>query len=386
MTPPLSRSHFPDGQLTVAVFGPGTGESQLIRFPDGSFGVIDGCRAHKASADPIAELLKQGPPPRLRFVCLTHAHEDHFGGLLDIIQDHAPELLLWAGTEGDRFRDHFVEAVRREQVGKPHPADPNELKTLINTLAAKTQRRPRKKPGSRPIVLSDHKLVLRLDDDVRVWGVLPTTTSLHRALGEGKYKIKEEDIEPRAERGDPNDISGALLVEWQGARVLLGGDALRGRAEHHEGWASASWIDGPAQLVKVAHHASSGAHDSGLWDRLRPAIAVVTPYKSAAGKQPPREEQLVRLLQTSRVFLTAPPDWWPDRQHLEGFEDVRAPSTHGTPLAALEGAHAHAPRAGTRDPYSAVAVTLDRWGDVLAVTCAGEARELTRRGGHGSKT
>lgn len=187
----LDPEHFPLGSLTLAVYGPGTGEAQVLRFPDGSFGVVDGCRAQKGGVDPVRRLLERFPDRVLRFVCLTHAHGDHFGGLLDLIDIYTPKLLLWAGSEGDRFRDRFVASVRREQRNLPHPADPDELHKLIDVLAFRTQRKRGGVPRSRSVVLSDHKLVFQGPDGVRVWGVLPTTTSLHRALGCGLHPLVE---------------------------------------------------------------------------------------------------------------------------------------------------------------------------------------------------
>ena len=375
----LSPEHFPLGLLTLAVYGPGTGEAQVLRFPDGTFGVVDGCRAHKGVVDPVHRLLQRFTDPVVRFVCLTHAHGDHFGGLLDLIDAYVPKLLLWAGSEGDRFRDRFVASVRREQRGLPHPVDPDELQALIDVLAFRTQRKRGDVPRSRSVVLSDHKLVLRGADGVRVWGVLPTTTSLHRALGCGLHPLEEEDVEPRSRAGDPNDVSGALLVEWGKARVLLGGDALRGDGAHHEGWAAADWIDQDVQVVKVAHHASSGAHHAPLWARMKPRISIVTPYADASGCQPPRESQLRELLRTSRVFLTAPPSWWDGRLYLDGFDTGARVRPMGTPLTAVTGAGARTPRVGSRDPESAVAVTLDAEGEVRELCCSGQARELRLR-------
>ena len=81
----LSAEHLPKGTLSIAVFGPGKGEAIVVRLPDGSVGVVDGCREPKDTetgrGDPVRELLDRIKCPELAFVCLTHPHDDHYAGL-----------------------------------------------------------------------------------------------------------------------------------------------------------------------------------------------------------------------------------------------------------------------------------------------------------------
>ena len=339
----LDATHLPDELLSIVVFGPGTGEAVLLRLPDGKVAVIDGCRGKPQQADPVHDLATDLGVARLFFACLTHPHEDHFGGLVDLIGNFRAEHLIWAGTEHERLLNSLVSSYRDHQIrgdAIPDGIPPDELKRLVRELTRATQRRGRANPTARSQGLADHKLLFTLhcQPDLEIWGVLPTTTALHRALGRNtSVPVKvSDDQEPIAPgQVDPNDISGALLIRWGSTRVLLGGDVLTGRPSHHEGWSCADWISGPVQVVKVPHHASEGAHCQDLWDRLKPSIAVVTPFRNASGPMPPKESMLHKLAaQAQSLFVTSRPAWWPGNGTLAVDRDwPELARVLGTPLA-----------------------------------------------------
>ncbi len=69
---------FSDDRLYLYVFGPGFGESIVLRFPGGTWMIVDGCRI--AGRSPAAELLdREGA--LWSCVALTHPHLDHAAGL-----------------------------------------------------------------------------------------------------------------------------------------------------------------------------------------------------------------------------------------------------------------------------------------------------------------
>ena len=108
---------------------------------------------------------------------------------------------------------------------------------------------------------------------------------------------------------DPNLTSGALLVRWGDAAVLLGGDLLRGK-KASSGWQRAAYqIDCAVQVVNVAHHASEEAHDDAFWAKISPALAIVTPFMHGQAPYPPRPNQIAVLAKSSVVAITSPPVW-----------------------------------------------------------------------------
>ncbi|HVX90317.1 MAG TPA: MBL fold metallo-hydrolase [Candidatus Paceibacterota bacterium] len=375
----IEPDHVRQGHLSVVVFGPGTGEAVLIKFPDGQLGVIDGCRRGKQSADPVRDLLKALQVKRLLFACLTHPHEDHYGGLVDLVKTFEPAHLLWAGTEHERLLETFAKSFREYQRRGGAIADEvsaTELHDLIRAFVTRSQRRGKTKPGCRAQGLSDHKLLLTIPGQppVEIWSVLPTTTALHRAFGKNSASASTatSDQENCDDGVDPNDISGALVVRWGTTSVLLGGDVLTGSPGHHEGWCVADWIQGPVQVVKVPHHASRGAHCQELWDRMKPCVALVTPFRNAGGPQPPQESMLQELArQVEHLLVTSCPKWWPGQSALTIEEAWDAPTAIvGTPLPNAKPA--------SRD-YGAISVSVDDAGQVLRIVAAGSARKMQLR-------
>lgn len=67
-----------DDTLFIACFGPGFGESIVIRVPPDNWIVVDGCQENKLS--PAVELLDEAEA-NSRLVLLSHPHLDHVHGL-----------------------------------------------------------------------------------------------------------------------------------------------------------------------------------------------------------------------------------------------------------------------------------------------------------------
>ena len=70
--------------LELTFFGVGDGDSVLIRFPNGDYGLVDACKHPETGEAPPLE--KMGAK-KLEFVCLTHPHEDHFSGLVPLLAE-----------------------------------------------------------------------------------------------------------------------------------------------------------------------------------------------------------------------------------------------------------------------------------------------------------
>lgn len=71
-----------DELLYLIVYGPGFGESSVLREPEGSWVVLDGCLARNRSCP--AELLAQHGAAWSGII-LTHPHRDHALGLDSVL-------------------------------------------------------------------------------------------------------------------------------------------------------------------------------------------------------------------------------------------------------------------------------------------------------------
>lgn len=383
--PPKERilpEHLVPDSLSIVVFGPGHGESIVVVLPDGTAGVVDGCR-EPTVRDPVSEFLAalanesrpRGKPFRLRFVCMTHPHEDHYRGLGLLLEAYRGKVdHVWRTPDvGDRYFkawQKLLEVTRKD--GNMLP-DPDDLKGLERIMAE--MRLAHREHQAKFLHLGQNKQLF--EETIRgrlfrVSGCGPADGDLETALKTLVETLREFVEDKKPPSFDPNAASGALLVRWGKAGVLLGGDLLRGGGKY-KGWEEV-WeaIEAPVQVVKAAHHASHGAHHEALWNRLRPALTIVTPYKKAGGNEPPRPEQILHLARTSVVAITSKPEWG-KAQDSYPVPRYEVPSAGVTPTSAPKPGLAQVPTAGEDDANNAVAVSLNAQGEVVGFVLAGKA-------------
>lgn len=355
-------------KLNVVVFGPGEGEGVVVLLPDGRVGVVDGCAESNdaGDGDPVLDLVRElvdGPTPRrLAFACLTHPHSDHFRGLGRLVERYASRIdhVCLVNIPMERSREAILEWVRAEEDGDTHRAIDRLYAALYSAtngpcdLGEGVAVGPRGRPGG-------HMLEMRAVGPSRV----ARGAAMMSLVRWGEARKKKGTPLPAV---DPNGMSGALLIEWGEARVLLAGDLLR------EGWGSARrWLSGRVQVVNVAHHASEEAHDDALWAEMNPKIAIVTPFKHAAQdpkRYPPTPMDVKRLATTScKVAITSPPQWL-GRSAANPRASRKEIKAARTPSRAPRGA---IPKDSPNAKRNAVAVTLHHDGSIERVVFGGDA-------------
>ena len=99
----------PKGQLEVSAIDVGQGDSVLVAFPDGRLMLVDAGgiptfgRARKSAMDigedVVSPYLWSRSIRRLDIVAMTHAHEDHMGGMAAVLRNFRPRE-LWTGANG----------------------------------------------------------------------------------------------------------------------------------------------------------------------------------------------------------------------------------------------------------------------------------------------
>lgn len=360
----VTPDHLVEGVLNIVVYGPGKGEAIVVRLPDGQYGVVDGCReptpgSPTGAGDPVREFLAEveagwvdEDPLELAFVCLTHPHDDHYAGL-------------------GRLMAHFEGRIRRLWTGplsqaRWHPALMRWVETLTDSGEPSGQRR-----GGLDRVLAEYQKALGAGvafsilgagtvfpcgaEGVTIKACGPSAADALHALN--KLRKFEGEVLKSASF-DPNRLSGAVVIRWHDAAILLGGDMVNDGRFPNRGWYEACHHidDRPVQVVNVAHHASAEAHHPPLWQRMAPRLAIVTPFGRAAGKQPPRPDMIDLLSADCAVAITSPPDWW-----------APAPGISRNPVLPV------APPPTYADRHNAVAVALDRDGTIRQIVLAGQA-------------
>jgi len=199
----------PDGMQVVAI-DVGQGDSILVRFPAGSVMLVDGGTkgAGKASVVPYLKALHV---EKVDYVVPSHPDADHCGGLLSVVESFEVGQVWENGQTADTYSWwDFSDAVDAKAVPR-----------------ARVQR-----------------------GDVYTVDGCPVTV-LNADQG----------------WGDTNNNSVVLLIECEGARVLLTGDTGTESQEDMVAALGASQL--AADAVKVAHH--------GSWDMYEQFPAAVHP-------------------------------------------------------------------------------------------------------------
>jgi competence protein ComEC len=210
------------GEMSLTAIDVGQGESLLLTLPDGKTVLIDGggipsfgrkVRSQlDIGEDVVSPALWSRSIKRVDIAALSHAHEDHAGGLRALIANFRPRE-LWTGVE---LRDHALSAAG---------------------IPVKTFRR---------------------GDAFRFGGA------------EFAVIAPARDYEPAAAPG--NNDSLVLRVRFGEQTFLLSGD-IETAAESElvsEGLAAG------VSVLKVAHHGSKTSTRDELLDQARPAFAIVS--------------------------------------------------------------------------------------------------------------
>lgn len=379
--------HLAPDSLSIVVFGPGRGEAIVIVLPDGSVGVVDGCGEPlpHGKGDPARDFLEEWAKARggtlhLRFVCLTHPHADHYGGLGRLLNAYRGRVdAVWTVLPvGDRYAETLVKFVDTTLPGElPDAAAARGLERILAELDVAYHPKPAGGGADLRLLIRGTNLL-----QAKMKGKLLSVSSCGPASEDIMNAQKEliSGVKELAEEGehsarfDPNVVSGALLFRWGKAGILLGGDLICTH-RHYLGWDKVQGdIQSPIQVLKVAHHASKEAHHEELWQRLRVPLAIVTPFKEAKSSMPPRPEQISLLARDAVVAITAKPKWKDDTHN-----PVPVQALPGTAAKPARGARSRNPRLkltptpGPTDMHNAVAVSLSATGELLRFVLAGKA-------------
>ncbi|HSJ00207.1 MAG TPA: DNA internalization-related competence protein ComEC/Rec2 [Patescibacteria group bacterium] len=212
----------PDGRLHVITLDIGQGDAILVRTPNGRTMLIDG------GPDPELTLRRLGAnlpfhARRIDLVVLSHPHQDHVAGLVEVI---------------DRFE---VGAVLHAGIGFDNAAYDRLL-----TDAAE---------AGIPTRLARAGAAMALDATTMVEVLYPSEADAALPLPEG----------------DINNGSVVLLLRHDGFAALLTGDA--------EAPVEAALVSRglePIDLLKVGHHGSTSSTTPGLLAAARPSVAVIS--------------------------------------------------------------------------------------------------------------
>ncbi len=210
----------PPNQLAVTVLDVGQGDSILVEIPSGQKMLIDGGDG-KAGKRVVVPVLKRKGINKLDIIVLTHPHDDHVGGLYDVLKDIKVDLVLEGGqphTSSSYYR--FLKIIEEKKI-------PYKLARAGQTIN----------------------------------------------LGEVKgYILNPTEPFLEGTNSDLNNNSVAIRLIYNKVKILLAGDIEK----EGEGRILEFFPDLRADVLKAGHHGSKTSSSSEFLEGVKPKIAIIS--------------------------------------------------------------------------------------------------------------
>lgn len=242
--------------LKIHVLNVNHGDSIVIEFPNGEWGLIDSNKVDNSI--PALDFLISRDVKKLAFLCITHPHADHYAGMSSIInhfQNRIEEVWLF-DLDSIRLREYLKQIQETIETPIAHE-NFSELTKIARLLFSKSHK------------ITTNIQFLRGIMDLRTVGGV--TIRCLAPLGKQYSKYLSYISSPKKEDSnniDENLISSIIELEYNGAKVLLGGDAP---LESWEALHKKMLNDNKtlsANLVKISHHGSISAFSDKMWSNI----------------------------------------------------------------------------------------------------------------------
>jgi beta-lactamase superfamily II metal-dependent hydrolase len=224
------------GQLEFFFIDVGQGDGTLVRFPDGATLLIDGGPRDAGAA--VQGVIDDVAGGHLDAVAVTHTDADHLGGVVHVLR----------GDDGRAGSDDDVVPALR-WFGEDDGLCASQLCDEFRGL--------RGAPFDIPA----------LGDVIDHGGATATVVARDGAVaGAGPFGGIDED----------NERSLALLFEFAGKSVFVGGDLTGGGLGTVDLEAAVAAVTGPVDVLHQNHHGSQTSSSPGFLDALQPRAVILS--------------------------------------------------------------------------------------------------------------
>ncbi|MBR0796117.1 MBL fold metallo-hydrolase [Bradyrhizobium jicamae] len=294
-------------EIEITLLGPGFGESLVIHLGDDRWIIIDSCIDSETNAPAALGYLKNigvDSASSVSHVIATHWHDDHVGGLFEVLDACRNATFCCAAALASRQFLDLVAVFNKRPIAVSTGL--SEIEKVLHLLI-KRDARPHWVLGDMPIVTVP---ATPNAPEARITALSPVNAEFDRFLRSlAKYVPGNiPTTKHRFPRPNENDISIAALLVVGDACALLGAD-LETTSDTARGWnAVLTSTNRPkeiASLFKVPHHGSETGHHAKVWsDLLTPEpVAILTPWNRGS-KLPTRVDRARIASFAGRSFIT----------------------------------------------------------------------------------
>lgn len=245
--------------LSVHILNVGHGDSIVLEHDHAgqkSFAVVDSNAKYGVTPRALQKLEELGAQS-LSFVALTHPHADHYGGLEAILEQYQGRVGAIFTFPVDRSRERLEKLVSKYAESAKNSGSETVQSRAIQFI--KFLKLAKEHPvWDAPTGLLG---IVGVDgfDGLQVKQVLPPSRV------KGRYFSEIDSGRLRAEDDSENELTLALVLEYKGHTILLGGDGTKAN------WAYQAARLGKgfgATVAKLPHHGSGIDCDSEVVDRI----------------------------------------------------------------------------------------------------------------------
>lgn len=302
--PPISLTIPKIDECEVSLFGPGVGECIVIHFGNGRWFIIDSC-VDASTRRPVAldYLACLGVDfASVEGLLITHWHTDHINGAAEIVK-LCPQALVYIPAALTSEQALLLTELYKKNPFSDFDKEIREYSSILRYLLQNEAFARLRHTKADQSFFFDGALNARMlalsPSDTAHGQALAILTSMAPADGDDRVAVSLPMM--------PNHNAVAAHFTFGEFSVLLGSD-LEVTTAPHTGWHAV--LNGTSyqkqslqksQLYKVAHHCSSNAHHSGIWQDLLTAnpISIATPY-SRSGL--PRDTDIQRVVALSEAL------------------------------------------------------------------------------------